>query len=338
MLCRPRGKTVRGNGAVLLFVALAVAAPPAELFVADREIAADIPINGVPPIWGGGALLGVESSEAKAPVLYVVDREGSREAFPFSIPESSLINILGIARADDGTIALCGGSVEITRTTFIAILPPDRKRQKVIKTWPYHAEQIALAADGTLWTAGTLTNGSNTRAPASNVLRRYDRSGKLQASWTVNAKANAATEANTVDASSAYLLASLDRVGWLSNSGEYLEYALDGQELGRYPPPERVISGPPGAGVSDQNAKPHVLDAALSRNNELVICVFRAGKTPAWQLWRLDRQARMWSPATAEHAGYNSIAGFDGDDPIMLPAVGGAGRIQWLKRAVVPVP
>jgi hypothetical protein len=312
---------------------------PRAMFVPDREIPARLPINGATPIWRGGALLGVEKSDAKAPVLYLVDRGGRREEFLFSIPESSWIGISGIALAEDGTIGLCGGATtaEAIGTRFIAIISPDHKRQTLIRTWPYQAQQIALAPDGTIWTAGVITDDANTRVVVYNVLRRYERSGKLLASWSVRAKARAQMGPNAVDSSHPYLMASRDRVGWLSNGGEYFEYSLDGREIGQYAPPAGVVFGWPGANdtfnhpdLSERSA-PHVLDAALSQNNDLLLCAFKGDNSRTWQLLRLDRESRTWVPATAEQKGWPSVAGFDGDDPVLLPGVGELGRIQHLR-------
>lgn len=325
---------------LLTTTTLLSAQPRSLLFVPDREISARLPIKGVPPIWAGGSLLGVEDSHTKAPVLYLVDRQGKRDEFLFSIPGSSLVGISGITLAQEGTIGLCGGvlSSEASGTRYIAVISPDHRQQTLIRTWPYQASQIALAPDGSIWTAGVITDDANTRIVTFNVLRRYDRSGKLLASWSVRANGRVMMGLDAVDASKHYLLASQDRVGWLAGGGEYFEYSLDGREIGRYAPPSGVIFDWPGAGStyshpSNDADQLHVLSAALSLNNEMLLCGFKEGKVRVWQLLRLDRQSRTWVAATPEQNGAPDIAGFDGDDPVLLPAVGELGRVQHFKRA-----
>jgi hypothetical protein len=322
-----------------------VSAQPRPLFVADREVLARLPINGVSPIWSGGSLLGVEDSRAKAPVLYLVDREGRRDEFLFSIPGSNLVSISGIAKAEDGTIGLCGGALssEATGTRYVALISSDRTQQTLIRTWPYQAEQIALAADGTIWTAGKITDDANTRVIIYNVLRRYSRQGQILASWSVRANGRARMGPDAAEASDPYLMASHDRVGWLAGGGEYFEYALDGREMARYLPPPGVVFGWPGETDTFNHPDPndraaaHVLSASLSPNNELLLCALKGERSRTWQLLRLDRQGRKWVAATPEQSGGNRLAGFDGENPVLLPSVGGLGKIHLFKRTGPPV-
>ncbi len=88
--------------------------------------------------------------------------------------------------------------------------------------------------------------------------------------------------------------ASRDRVGWFTCEGEYIEFSLDGKELGRYDGPKRV-SG-----------------FALSDDNEAVAGQFDKKIT---RFIVLNRASRTWDPVSlpkADSPGWARVLGFEG--------------------------
>jgi hypothetical protein len=137
-----------------------------------------------------------------------------------------------------------------------------------------------------------LKDEEKTREIAYHVLRRFDPSGKLLGSTTLNVRGNTSDETS-------YLRSSPDRVGWFTRGGEYIEFSLDGSEMARY-------GGPAGANER------HISGGALSPENEVV--AGRLGKGKA-ELDILDREHGTWIPVSLppEFAPtWTRVLGFDG--------------------------
>jgi hypothetical protein len=135
------------------------------------------------------------------------------------------------------------------------------------------------------------------------VLKRFDSSGKLLATTPVQAKACPHLDPDAAHQS--LMKSSKDRVGWLTNGHEYIEFGLDGRELGRYQPPP----GP----------TPDVFDAtlALSEDNEVLVGT-RDGEVR--KVWWLDREERSWKPVDLPGAKLTpwALLGFDGDRVVVI--------------------
>jgi len=149
---------------------------------------------------------------------------------------------------------------------------------------------VTFTADGTIWTIGHLKDEKNTTIVAFNVLRRFDPSGRMLGSTTLQVKG-----ARTQETS--YLRSSRDRVGWLTRDDEYLEFSLDGKEIARYngPAPERDING-----------------VALSDENDVVAGRFGHGYAG---FVILDRDTGTWNqlPVPSEYTPkWAWVHGFDG--------------------------
>jgi hypothetical protein len=193
--------------------------------------------------------------------------------------------------------------------TFIAWISPDRKEQTIIRVWPYVPWSTAISADGVIWGVGYVLDDAN-RSATDNVIRRYDRSGAMIESIGTQAKANPVYTGSDVTMGS-YLMASRSAVGWVTNGGQYIEYALNGKELARFDAPAVLMTG----------VGPQTCGAALGDGGETLICTDRGGtgsEARVWQALALDRKTRTWSAAFPEQAGEFSLAGFDGDEPVTL--------------------
>jgi hypothetical protein len=179
--------------------------------------------------------------------------------------------------------------------------------------WPYVPWSIAISADGVIWTAGYLKDDANTAIVSNNLIRRYDRSGKMLGSMNVRAKSIWPRTGPDATQSS-YLMPTRDGVGWVTNTGEYIEFALNGMELTRFDSPPAL------AAEGDGLAGPRMCGAALGEGGDVLVCVARREKqnaSPTQQVWALDRQARAWKAAFSDDGPF-TLAGFDGDAPITL--------------------
>jgi hypothetical protein len=115
-------------------------------------------------------------------------------------------------------------------------------------------------------------------------------------------------------AEAAFLRASRDRVGWFTGK-EYIEFALNGSEIGRYDGPE----------VANQR---DITGVALSQENEVIAS--RLGKGKA-EFVVLDRENRTWTAASVpkEHApAWAGVLGFDGTTLVTTTANGRLARFK----------
>jgi len=258
------------------------------------------------PMWEGGALLDVVGNNSDEPVIFGIDRDGQMERFGFSVSGGRYILLAGLSRAKDGSIAAIGSaySSDGQPVAFLARITPDRSRKTIVQLWPYVGLAVTFSPDGGMWTVGYVKPPDNLGISEYNVLRRFDPSGKLLATARVEAQGlytqgrNAATDS--------LMRVSKDRVGWLTNASEYIEFAIDGRELGRFPPPP----GPP----------PEVFEAtlALSDANEVLVGT-RAGDR--LKVWSLDRKERSWKPVELSGGrplAHGATLGFDGDTVVAI--------------------
>jgi hypothetical protein len=108
------------------------------------------------PWWRGGALLALDDGRETAPEIRAFDRAG-KLAFQsvFTIPDGRLIRVRLLARGYDGTVAVEGSafSSDSRGGAFIAWLSADGRPQTILRTTPFAALDVTVAADGTLWAA-----------------------------------------------------------------------------------------------------------------------------------------------------------------------------------------
>jgi hypothetical protein len=268
------------------------------VFVHERDIARRG--GGVVPRWNGNALVGIEISDSKTPLVYAIDREGLREDLWIELPGAEAVHVQSAAGGFDGAIALVGGAVgaDSRGGHFLMWISPDRQRKIVTQIEPYVGEVVTIAADGTIWTAGALRNDTYVRdAAKANVLKRYDKSGKELGSQSMRARARPGIAPDAVSLS--YLMASGDRVGWFTNGCEYIEFSLDGRELERFDGPSGVDSK-------------HISGVALDAENGLFLGKKGDG---TFGVLGFDRSSRAWNAASVtgtDTPRWARILGFDG--------------------------
>jgi hypothetical protein len=291
------------------------------MLVHERDVAARLNYDDILPVWRWAALYGFEGNRSNGPLLWSEDRDGNRDEVRFSIAGAGLINLISITGGTDGAMAVHGtaDSPDSRGATFIAWISPDRKQQTVIRVWPYVPWRVAISADGVIWAAGYLKDAANTRIVENNIIRRYDRSGAMLGSLNVQVKpiwAHSGPDA-TEDS---YLMPARAGVGWVTNTGEYIEFGPDGRELARF-------AAPP---VSAAAGDPRMCGAALGQGGELLACIEQRnqGKRTR-QIFALDRISRSWRAALPAGNDQVALAGFDGETPIIIqwPA-GGAGVVS----------
>ena len=319
--------TIIGTLAVVLGCAFVptLRAQTTPMFTPDLERAVRLPA-GVWYKWGGGALLGVDQSmygATPAPLLYRIDRDGRREEIWFEIPGATLQRVRAVAGGDDGAIAVCGSAYSGSDSrfgTYVAWISPDRKRQTAARVWPYVAGEIAIAPDGTIWSVGYAKDLANTKVVANNVLVHLANSGQPLGSRRVSAKARLANQEATLNS---FLVASPDRLGWLTNGGEYIEFSFGGKEIGRFKGPAGMVFD-----KLDREA-PKICGFTLSPDNQALMCV---DQNDASQVLALDRQSGTWRAALPQQNGYAQLVGFDGGGPVVLPRIGDLGVIRNYKQ------
>lgn len=248
--------------------------------------------------WEGDALTGIEQNGRREPILYRIDRQGRRERIPFAIPDASHIWIEEASSGPGGALGVVGVAYTSDGKggTFVARVTAGQQVEMITQVWPYCPKVLTFTADNTIWTAGYVLNEAGLIAEG-NVLRQFDKSGRVLRSIAVRADSNFPGNG----ASLSFLRASRQRVAWLTNKSEYIEFLMDGSEVFR-------ISGPPlrrehqsiGWGLAVSEAGDVVMGATT-----------RLGRL---DLWSLDRKDRAWRPILIADPGPASrLLGFDED-------------------------
>jgi hypothetical protein len=308
--------------AALVAVVAALCTPPRAIAqrvpVFEHERDMYISAGRFVPQWSGTLIVGFEDNLTNAPLVDAIDRDLNRDGISFEIPGANLINIRGVGGGFDGSILVGGNafSGDSRRAGFIAWIPPDRRRRTLIQTEPFRPEAVVMAADGVIWAAGLIWDGKEGRNNTHSVVQRYDTTGKLLSSLQVPGAKSDSHMAGMADGSS-HLLASKNRVGWLTNGYEYVEFSLDGTMLDRFDgPQESGVVGFAGWGLSAENQV--VLGLAIGNGSKVMA---------------LDRVARSWAPMPLpghQPGEWVRVIGFDG---ATLAVDKNPGIIERLKQA-----
>jgi hypothetical protein len=288
-------------------------------FTLESEAPVRLSFAGILPIWSGRSVLGVEINNRDQALVYSIDHDGNREEIWLAIPDAGLVRVYSLAGTQDGAIVVSGTAYGSDKgAVFLAWISPDRKQQIVTRVSPYVPDAIATAPDGTIWAVGRLKDEANPQAVTYNIMRHYDRSGQMLGSWTARPKRvlKRLWRGGTVES---HLVAAGDRIGWVTNAGEYIEYSPYGVELSRF-------DGP--AGVESDEKR--VTGAALSGANELFLSVDRRPRGGVSQVVALDRQTGAWLLALPGLTGREDLAGFDGRSLVLLSA-GELGKVRRYK-------
>ena len=285
------------------------------------------------PVWNWGGLYYFAGDRSNEPLLSVVGRGGEREEIRFAIPGAGMITMYGIAGGPDGSIAVVGHALskESQGAPFVAWIAPDRRGQTVVRTWPYMPARAAIAADGVIWTAGSVHDETDPyKVIAENVVRRYDSGGKMLSSTQVRAR-GWPPGLDAIQPHS-YLIPGADRLAWVTSGGEIIEFWLNGAEMDRF------------EGVPVRDHEPELCGAGLGSDGTLLLCVKTPGSPTrrqpgvkdSWQLLTLDRQSRSMLPALPKQDTFFVFAGFDGNTPVTLDWGGASATLHRYERTTPP--
>jgi len=185
--------------------------------------------------WSGGAYLAIQDHSSAAPMLLVYNQSGELlQRVTIEIPGAGYVLVLNnwFARRDDGYLAVVGtASNEQLGAGYLDIISPDAKSQTVVRLFPYGAEAVTFAPDGTIWTAGIENHDDPGTSQDYLMLRRFDITGKQIG----GAVPRSEFPARSIPLAGSILVSSKDRVGWLSPFGHrYVEFTADGKQLASY--------------------------------------------------------------------------------------------------------
>jgi hypothetical protein len=208
-----------------------------------KSITLPVVFGSMSPVgnWSGSAIIQVENPRSAAPIIRAFDRNGQKIGeFTLAIPGANLIKVHSgqFVRGSDGSFALAGHvyTADSRGTSFVAWISAGGTHQTVIRLSPYLVYSIAIAPDGTIWTVGGVEAASQRDY---DLLRRFDRTGKLLGSMIPNGSLKITDTKRFVDAASESSLASSStNVAWYSEAaGIYVLFALDGSEIARIATP-----------------------------------------------------------------------------------------------------
>ena len=274
-------------------------------------------LQGRVPRWNGSLAVGREFNGSKSPLIWTIDETGRREEVAFELPGASFIAVPDVAAAPDGALVLVGhvrnNSPQFA--PFLAWISPDRKRQVVTQLWPYFAHVVTVGPDGSIWMVGVVKQANSMYNERVNVLRHYDSSGRLLAE--ANVAGLRPFNKTVIDVSDAgRLMASSDRIGFMTSACEYVEFSFAATETGRYSCP---------SGSTDSL---HIGGVALSSTDDIVLGgAFHAPFSPV----KLNRSTGAWDALDVVPGvlGKFGIIGFHGQTLIAYPETQTLRFLEW---------
>lgn len=317
---------------IFVVAVAAVSGLASPLDAASLTFAEDTPLEGTwpdmrVPKWSNGATISVQYDESLNPVIWLLERQGPH-AVPFTIPGAKNMQIFDLDRGIDGTIALSGAANdgEGRYSCFVAWISRDEATSNVIRTSLYTPNQVAVAPDGTLWTAGSeFMIGSHLLKPESGVIRHFDRTGRTLGSFVSQ---STIPQWNTLWNPFNQLRASKDRIVWYSpKEGRYVEISLTGQML------MDISIQSPGEPESRVDGL-----AATDKGQVFVSAVWYSAPTAGSKertgfrgIYSLDKSTQAWQPmlqrtfttgvkANPSASDFDSIYGVD-DDRLVINSV-----------------
>ena len=267
-----------------------------QLVPTDQDVG--VTTMGTWPHLHNGLLVGCDVYCEGAPILSLTDKLGNRQTVNLNIPGSDYVYVRDVAAGADSSLVAVGVALSgDSRTgTFIAWISPDRARQTITRTWPYSPYAVAVAADGTVWTAGAVMTQSGGSYLHPNTIRHYTSSGQLLASTIVS---GARQHNGMWDGSGgSWLVVSGDKVGWFTTACQYFEFSFDDVQLGRY-------DCPPGMAFTQNGG------IALSSADDVLL----ATKQIPLTVVALDRSTGNWLQVLVQQDSGKRpkhIYGFDG--------------------------
>ncbi|MCL6506901.1 MAG: hypothetical protein K6T59_07740 [Bryobacteraceae bacterium] len=267
--------------------------------------------------WAGDALVTLDDSSVSVPVINVYDREGRiRRRVPITIQGAATVKVYTVSHGAGGWLAASGSAytAEPRGGTWLALISPDGRSQRVVRTNPFIPAQVVVAPDGAIWALGYEKAG-DLITREHRMLRRFNSLGTQTGAYLPRSLFPGPRIPHPADRS--FLAAGSDRIGWYSHiTGEYVEWSLSGEVLTRLPGPRL-----------QNNDEVHGL--ALCPDNQVYVNVSRIVKRPvASEILRLDRAQGVWSPVT--HSGERFLFLYGcGSDGLLTETVRSEQALQW---------
>jgi hypothetical protein len=273
------------------------------------------------PIWSGGAFVtldlplpppALDAATSPVPTIYVSNQEETTTT-QIRIPDAVWMQNRGIARGNDGTLAVCGQAKDSAGQfwSYLAIFSPNAKAPIVVHTDPYHPTALTIAPDGTIWTMGvdwTKNEGGQytyMKSDRDGILRHFNRTGVLLGT----ALPQSGFKMKEVVMGS-WIASSSQRVGWCQYTGvgagtgptdrSYFEVSADG-----------AVSKTPLPPFSEGET---IDSVAITESGAVLLSKSRHG-TDA-QLYALDRKNGAWQLV------HFPTQGFEGTGYVMLGSTG----------------
>lgn len=241
--------------------------------------------------WSHGAFILVDMVAPLTKTFTVVNRDGSiSSTWNFSIPDTARLWVLGYDRDPAGDLIAAGRaySSDGKLAPFIAIKPANGEQIQIIRTYPYWPALLAVAPDGTIWTAGAeMTYERKSTGdvnPNGDTIRHFDRTGKLLGSGVPGLTVRPGWRSHD-----GYLVATSDRVGWYSpmkGPGTYIELRAS------HPSEYKVYKG-----LAGQNGEADGF--ALTDSGKVFVTHYADEKQTTYLL---DRASSEWSEVSLPNA------------------------------------
>ena len=272
------------------------------------------------PRWSGDALASIEDTG----LVHFFDATGREVGTVFpAIPGASETHVRAAAHHPSGAAALCGVSLDSAGRAgnFLALVSAGGATS-IVRTNPYSVVTIAIAPDGTIWTAGGEAEPKPTpvrHATDAGVIRHFDTSGKLLGSFIPQSS----VPWPALHLGFMNLAVSATRAGWFPGTGKYYEISFDGT-VQQYP---AVPSSPPGL----QARLVSVAGLALTDAGDVFAsAVYVGGKVV---LYTLDRSRKAWNevqvPPGGDPPARNLVLGGSGDAIVFETA--GSSAVRFLR-------
>ena len=253
------------------------------------------------PTWSGNALISIEGSLSGSPSVWVFDAEGRQLAqIAVVIPSSSYVEVRAAWHGSDGTTAICGAANDEKghRAGFLALASAAGKIESLIRTEPYSPTAVAIAPDGTVWMKGVeyLPVERKPSKTRNGILRHFDRSGKLMASFLPQSDFILRELFGGID----QLAVNSARVGWYNGGGATTYFEVVGDQLERYPAVQRLATDAekvPGAPMQSYQ----ISGLAITDDDRVFVTSSVNGKNP--RVFTLDRLSRSWLPVALPDGG-----------------------------------
>jgi hypothetical protein len=272
-----------------------------------------------PDVWVNGCLPRFQRPVSGQPArVWMHDRYGSLVIAHTEIffPDAHYIHPYSITASPDGRSAMLSAEVWSRAGAATAILcrvvAPGRV-DRVVRTDDFLAEEVGLAADGSIWTFGGPLLERFRKGGDYTTAAWYSPSGVFRKAFLPrNTFGTEYRPTKSVPAGRAAIVTSLGRVGLFSSiASQWIEYDTDGNLIAR------VHVDLPKA--PDQS--PMKLIRLVMTSSNRVYGWFYASLAPARHgaLYQLDRGTGTWIavPADLLPLGFTGLFGFDGEQIIL---------------------